>query len=154
MDWESKFKLWGQSPSRTEQEKMENAESAVKNAIEASETLNRHNIRVFPQGSYRNRTNVKQDSDVDICVLCTDTFYFHLPNGTTRDQFGLNDPPVYHDAEYRRDVENALVSYFGCQAVTAGNKAWDIHQNTYRVNADVVACFEYRYYYSDGSYQT
>lgn len=30
--------------------------------------------------------------------------------------------------------------------VTRGNKAFDIHENNYRIDADAVACFEYRYY--------
>ncbi|OGC95052.1 MAG: hypothetical protein A2W25_04605 [candidate division Zixibacteria bacterium RBG_16_53_22] len=153
MDWEVTFRQWAQPPSATEREKMENAERAIKKAIDACEALDSRNIRVFAQGSYRNRTNVRQDSDVDICVLCKDIFYFQLPEGYSRDQFGLDSPATYADAQYRADIESALVSHFGRGSVTTGNKAWDIHANTYRVDADVVACFEYRYYFTDGSFR-
>ena len=153
-DWESVFGTWGAPPSVTETEKMENAERAVKKAIAASDALRSRDVRVFAQGSYRNRTNVRQESDVDICVLCTDSFYFQLPQAANQVDFGLITPAVYRAAEFRRDVEDALVSHLGRGGVTTGSKAFDIHENTYRVDADVVACFEYRYYYENRSYRT
>ncbi len=53
---------------------MQHAEDAVKKALAASEKLSTKNTRVFAQGSYRNRVNVRSDSDVDIAILCTNTF--------------------------------------------------------------------------------
>jgi len=54
-------------------------------------------------------------------------------------------------------VEEALKAYFGASSVTRGNKAFDIHANTYRVDADVIPTFEYRwytgYFNNDRSYQ-
>jgi hypothetical protein len=69
----------------------------------------------------------------------------------TRDDFHMT-PATYSYAEYKNDLEDALVSYLGRRAVTRGNKAFDVHENTYRVDADVVACFEYRRYRNNGSY--
>jgi hypothetical protein len=43
-------------------------------------------------------------------------------------------------------VSDALVGYFGSEGVTPGNKAFDVHENTYRIDADVVATFEHRRY--------
>lgn len=74
-NWEDVFCTWGGPPSATEQTKCENAERAVRKAIDASAKLNTRSIEVFVQGSYANRTNVRQDSDVDICVLCDDVFF-------------------------------------------------------------------------------
>ncbi len=68
--WEDAFSTWAQPPSKTEQDRCENAETAVKNAISASTRLKYKNIKVFAQGSYRNNTNVKRESDVDIGILC------------------------------------------------------------------------------------
>ena len=70
MTWEEAFSSWAQPPAKTEQDRCENAEKAVRNAISASDKLKNRNIKVFTQGSYRNNTNVKQDSDVDIGILC------------------------------------------------------------------------------------
>lgn len=152
MSWDDKFRTWAQAPTETEQEKCENAGRIIRKAIDASEELRERNVVVFPQGSYRNRTNVRQDSDVDICVMCQDSFFFDLPDGMAAIDFGLNTPAAYSYAQFKNDVGTALTSYLGAGAVTRGGKAFDVHQNNYRVDADVVACFEMRRYRRDGTY--
>lgn len=154
-DWESTFRSWGQAPSQTEREKCENAERAIRKAIATSSALAARSITVFAQGSYANRTNVRQDSDVDICVLCRDVFYYDLPAGVLRESYGIT-PASYEYAQLKNEVGAALKNYFGHSAVTRGNKAFDVHANSYRVDADVVPTFEYRWYtavsaYSEGT---
>jgi hypothetical protein len=153
MDWESRFSTWGTAPSRTENLKCDNAERAVKSAIEESQTFTQKTMKVFAQGSYRNRTNVRADSDVDICVLCRDSFFFDLPNGGTISDFGISTPAQYPFSEYKNDVQAALTSHFGSASIRRGNKAFDIHANTYRVDADAVPTFEYRQYFADRTYR-
>ena len=149
--WEATFKSWAQAPSPTEQAKCDNAERAITKAINSYDRFRYRNITVFPQGSYRNRTNVRIDSDVDICVLCTDSLFSTVPSGMTKEQFGL-EPATYKYNDYKNDVQSALTSYFDYQSITRGNKAFEVRENTYRVNADVVACFEFHSYRSDGTY--
>lgn len=145
LDWEATFSSWGAAPGDTEQTKCENAERAVRKAIDASAKLSSKPIDVFTQGSYANRTNVRQDSDVDICVLYTGAFF---PDYSMSE--GLNGPLLGHTngtylySEFKSDVEAALVSYFGRGSVTRGKKAFDVHANTYRIDSDVVPCFEHR----------
>ena len=62
---EDNFKSWAKAPGQTEQTTCDNAVTAVRKAINANATLSKHNIKVFAQGSYCNRTNVREDSDVD-----------------------------------------------------------------------------------------
>ena len=150
-EWESTFRSWGQPPSQTERDKCENAEQAVRKAIAANPILGSRRIRVFAQGSYANRTNVRQDSDVDICVLCRDVFYYDLPAGILRETYGIT-AAKYEYAQFKNEVGAALIDYFGYSAVTRGNKAFDVHANSYRVDADVVAAFEYRRYTSASAY--
>lgn len=151
-EWEDKFVQWAKPPSQTEQEKCDNADSVITNAVADDEKLGKKNITVFPQGSYRNRTNVRQDSDVDICVLSTDSFFYDLPEGMSPTNFGFTTPAQYPYPEFKNDVEAALVAYLGRAAVTRGNKAFDVHETGYHVDADAVAAFEYRYYLKDGKY--
>jgi hypothetical protein len=152
-DWESLFQSWAQPPGKTEQEKMDNAETAIRKAINASRVLSQRRIKVFPKGSYKNRTSVRADSDVDICVLCSDAVYFDLPDGYSPQDVGLSGTvSTYTYSQFKSEVEQALADYFGRQSVSRGNKAIDVHANTYRVDADVVACFEYRRYWNRGSY--
>lgn len=48
--------------------------------------------------------------------------------------------------QVKNEVEEALVNKFGQRAVSRGTKAFDVHENSYRVDADVVACVEHRRY--------
>lgn len=151
MTVEDQLAQWAKAPGPSERQRCDNAVSVVKTAINNSDVLGDKTIRIFAQGSYRNRTNVRQDSDVDICVLCTNTFYYELPDGKNRDDFRIS-PATYNDNEFRKDVQESLVNQFGSSNISVGNKAWNISENTYRVTADVVSCFEYRYYFENGQY--
>jgi hypothetical protein len=146
-NWEDVFCTWGAAPSATQQEKCDNAECAVRKAIDASKKLSAKTIEVFVQGSYANRTNVRQDSDVDVCVLYKDAFFpdYSLSQGLNGPLLGFTDA-TYSYTEFKNDVEAALKAYFGAGSVTRGKKAFDVHANTYRVDADVVPCFEHRRY--------
>lgn len=124
---------------------------AVRNAIAASIKLKYKNIKVFSQGSYRNNTNVRNDSDVDLGVLCEETFFFNLPDGYTRDNFRIS-PATYSYEEFKNDIQQALVAYFGSNAISRGNKAFNIHETSYHVDADVAPFFEHRRYSTDGNY--
>jgi len=150
-EWESIFSTWAQAPGTTESERVERTISSIKNALSADDRL-RTKSKVFVQGSYRNRVNVKQDSDVDIGILYTgNTFYPDYPEGMSDSDFG-NIAGDHTYKEFKNEVEIALTNYFGRAAVRRGNKAFDLHENTYRVDADVVPVFEHRHYSKDGSY--
>jgi hypothetical protein len=144
-DWEEVFSSWGAPPGETEQTKCENAVRAVRKAIASSAKLQQHEIEVFVQGSYANRTNVRKDSDVDVCVLEKDVFFtdYSLSEGLN-DALMKYEPARYSYGEFKNDVETALRACFGTDRVTRGNKAFDVHANTYHIDADVVPCLEHR----------
>lgn len=150
-DWEQIFLAWAKPPSKTEQEKCKNAEESIKNAINKSEKLKDKNIKVFIQGSYRNNTNVREDSDVDVGILCNNTYFYNLPEGYTAKDFNIG-PAIYQYSEFKNDVQEALISYFGSNSVKRGNKAFDIKENTYHVEADVAPFFEHRRYSKNNDY--
>ncbi len=150
-DWESTFRGWSKPSSDTEQQKCDHAEKkAIKAAISESPELANRTIDIFPQGSYRNNTNVRLDSDVDICVVCRDVFFYDLPfdGSITKENATIQDAS-YGYSTFKNEVETALVRKFGRNMVKRGKKAFDVHENSYRVDADVVACFEHRRYYRD-----
>jgi predicted nucleotidyltransferase len=152
-DWEATFTSWGAAPGLTEQTKGENAERAVRKAISASTALASRNIEVFTQGSYANRTNVRQDSDVDICVLYTGAFFpdYSMSQGLNGPLLGYVDG-TYTYAAFKNDVQAALIAYFGKESVTRGKKAFDVHANTYRIDADVVPAFEHRRFHGNPAF--
>lgn len=153
MTWEDKFREWAKPPSDAEQTRCDNTIKAIRAAIDASSKLNQRNIKVFPQGSYHNNTNVRRDSDVDVGVVCFDTFFPDYPDGTDRTTFG-NRAADYHYDQFKNEVGEALVNYFGSSAVTRGNKAFDIQSSRTGVEADVAAFFEHRRYSKSGSYES
>lgn len=85
---EDTFNTWSRGPGQTEADRCSNAETAVRKAIKASGALGDLDISVFAQGSYRNRTNVRQDSDVDVCIRYNGTIFTEYPPGKTREDFG------------------------------------------------------------------
>lgn len=146
-DWESSFSSWSTGPSQTESVRIENAERMIREAIRGSEKLKSRNVQIFVQGSYRNNVNVRQDSDIDIGVVCSDTFYHEYLTEELKNKISPTlGKATYFFPEFKRNLEEALVAKFGRSSVTRGNKSFDISANTYRIDADVAPFFEYRYY--------
>ena len=146
-NWEHVLSTWSKPPGKTEQERCDRAVRAIRDAVAVDPTLAAKTVRTFPQGSYRNRTNVRQDSDVDVCVLCENTFHYDLPAGVSAEDVGIF-PATYKFGSYKNDVERALVNRFERANVRRGNKAFDVNENSRRVDADAAPCFAYRLYFS------
>ena len=147
--WESTFREWAQSPSGAEQTRSDNAIKIIRNAIDRHPTLGprlrSNSIKLFVQGSYRNRVNVRKDSDVDVGVLYTGTFFADYPAGYDRSAFG-HVAATYSYSEFKNDIERALIEYLGERMVTRGNKSIKVRETSYHVEADVAPFFEYRRY--------
>lgn len=143
---------WTKPPSVTEETKLQNAERMVREAIAEDEKLSALSTETFGQGSYANDTNVKLNSDIDINVRYTGGFYFDLPTGKTRSDFGLNSPSEYSVEEFKNDIETALVNKFGRESIVRSNKCLNVKGNTYRIEMDVLPTWNYRRYQENGSY--
>jgi hypothetical protein len=149
--WNDQFGTWAQAPSTTETDKIQHAISAVRKALDRDAKLSSL-TKLFVQGSYRNRVNVRQDSDVDIGVLYTGNLFGpEYPLGKTARDFDVIDVP-YGYSEFKNDLSAALIGYFGASSVHRGSKAFDLHANTYRVDADAVPLMIHRRYAVDGSF--
>ena len=105
------------------------------------QTMDHH---VYLQGSYPNHTNIRGDSDVDVVVESTNVFYHNVPEHS-RSQYGLTTGS-YTWQEFRAEVKEALINYYGFAAVTDGNKSLKVAGYGNRLNADVVPCNTYRRY--------
>lgn len=155
-DWETQFAAWSRPPTPSETDKMERAEREIRAAIGKSTKLSSRGVRVFSQGSYRNRTNVPGESDVDICVEAQEVF---ISDWDWVDERARTDDAVRADLErranlyrltdydyttYKAEVEEALVAYFGRAAVVRSDKVFDIHETGSRVESDCLAAWRYR----------
>ena len=150
---EDTLATWAQGPSQTETDKCGNAERGIRKAFDADETMKGLDVSIFATGSYRVRTNVKQDSDVDICVRYNSAFFGKYPEGTSSETLGHGTGTLPY-ADFKNHVQHALEEYFGASEVKRGNKAFTVNENSYRIVADVVATFERRLYSKepDGSF--
>ena len=145
---EDTFASWAQGPGPTERARCDNAETAIRKTVESDSVLSKRDITIFAQGSYKARTNVRQDSDVDICIRCNEAIFPDFPRGKTASDFGCSKSSLDF-MDFKRKVEIALINYFGTAAIRRGKKAFDVHANTYRMDADVVPTFEHRRFTGD-----
>ncbi|MGB3182226.1 MAG: nucleotidyltransferase [Cyclobacteriaceae bacterium] len=141
---EETLKNWSRPASETEEVRISNAINMVKSAIEAHSILKEQDIEYIVQGSYANNTNVRKNSDIDICVMLKDTFYSKYREGVGRDEYGFTKGTNGFD-DFRKRVINAMNNKFD-NNVTVGDKAIAIDSTSHRVQADVVPCFQYRDY--------
>ncbi len=142
---------WRKPASESEEQKISNAITMIKDAINAHEILKPKSTEFIIQGSYGNNTNIKIDSDIDVCVMLKETFYTHYPDGKTDGDYGFT-AGTNSFTDYRKWIVEALNKKFGNENIDAsGNKSIKVHSNTYRVQADVVPAFQYRNYQNDKS---
>lgn len=141
--WQEEFKRWARPFSDTEEEKAENAANVIRTTLKAYPALAGRNVEVYATGSYRNNTNVRGESDIDVAAVCRDAFFHNLPP-LSAPGYGVM-PAEYSFAAFRADVHAALKARFG-SGMTPGDKALNIHENTHRLDADVTPFFPYRFY--------
>lgn len=108
-------------------------------------------VTVYLQGSYKNDTNIRGDSDVDVVVELNTTFGHNarvLPQEQkTLHEYHYSDPVTYDWATFRNDVVRALTTYFGGAVIDArGNKSIKLLPVPGRVKADIVPVVYYREY--------
>lgn len=115
-------------------------------------------VEIYLQGSYRNYTNIRGDSDVDVVVQLNSPFYYDdsalsdTQKGFFHGAFPSSSPYTWEN--FRSDVLSALKAYFGALSITEGDKALKVAQQSGRLPADVVVCLElrkYEYFYTLGS---
>ncbi|WP_133162178.1 nucleotidyltransferase domain-containing protein [Hyphococcus luteus] len=103
---------------------------------------------IFLQGSYGNDTNIYRDSDVDVVICLTSTYYFDIDglNPSDKDLFESDRiPEPYGFPKFRAEVLAWLTKKFG-PSVHLGRKAISVPGNGNRRDADVLVCAEHRDY--------
>lgn len=113
-----------------------------------------HSYRIHLQGSYANHTNIWGSNDVDVVVKLTMPFQENLDALTTAECerfWDLYNDVDYAYSEFYKTVFGALKNYFGRENIEKGSKAIKVKANedtSLPIDADVVACVEYRKYKS------
>ena len=143
---ESQLETWSGQGSITQSAATYNA---IKNVLEGSDADHAgHTFKVFLQGSYGNDTNIWAESDVDIVIQLTDTFFSDV-SSLSESQKSLYKmayaDATYTLADFKRDVLATLKRKYGSD-VEEGQKAIAIKANGGRRKADVIVATEYRRY--------
>lgn len=152
---ETLLSSWIKPSGVNEQEQQERAVRMVRAAIDSHAAFDGHrsDISVYTKGSYRNNTNVRADSDVDVVVENTACAYFDWGRDVTPAPAGVIPPyeGIWTPALWRAEVNKALRTAFGSGVDTSGKIAVYVPPVPgSRPSVDVVPSFTfYRYWRSD-----
>lgn len=122
---------------------------SIRNALKKHEWPTGVKYDDYLQGSYRNTTNIRGDSDVDLVVELTSVFQQDLSalSSIEQQQFHADySSATYTLSDFKSEVIDALREYYGSSAVKIGNKSIKISEGSNRLAADVVVCMSYRKY--------
>lgn len=136
---------WSRPVSTSEDQKCQNAISQVTSALRSKFG---NKVSIFLQGSYRNNTNVRQNSDVDIVLRYDDAYYPDLQRLSEADKATYNAKRTssgYNFDQLKEDTKSALTQSFGT-SVKRKNKCIQVDGNTNRITADVIPCFVLKRY--------
>lgn len=125
---------------------------SIQNALYANDSpLNGKDFESYLQGSYKNTTNIRGDSDVDVVVQLNSTWGrdLSLLAENERRLYEVTYPnATYLFSHFYRDVRAALENYYGPAAVSDGRKgkSMKVARGSGRLPSDVVPCLHYRRY--------
>lgn len=105
---------------------------------------------LYLQGSYRNSTNIRGDSDVDLVAQLNSAFHWDISQLIGEEQHlflsTYTSTASYGWSEFRQDVLSALRDRYGWETVSQGNKSIKVRAGSGRLPADVVVCVQHRRY--------
>ena len=110
----------------------------------------------YLQGSYRNDTNIRGDSDVDVVLEMQSTFIYDISALNVFDQqvvLSTIYPPTYDWGDFRQETIEALVAGFDAAAIEPRNKSIKVLAGSGRLAADVVVCLTHRSYVDRFNYR-
>ncbi|MBF0270443.1 MAG: nucleotidyltransferase [Magnetococcales bacterium] len=157
--WTRHFNAWDNPPSDTEEERIQTIANKLKETLHEHPKLTCYQIDVIAQGSYRNNTNVRLHSDMDLAVVWEEVLYYKA-EGCYLPQLGDTEIPLHTLQQkflsFKSTLVEVLISNFGQEAVKRGNKAINIKFTLggHTMSADVVPAIPSVVYRSDnfGSY--
>jgi len=122
-----------------------NTADSIRNALNSYNNWSDNiDYEVYLQGSYRNSTNVRGDSDVDVIVQLNSTFFSNLSDSQKK-VLGLI-PAIYTINDFKSDVLTVLRNYYGHKKINEGNKSIKLSPFSGRLPADIIPCCTYRKY--------
>lgn len=141
---ENQLEIWSNPAS---QAKFKDAHESIRKSLDRYDwPSGRRDFDIYLQGSYKNSTSTRKNSDVDLVVQLNSSFRYDLSTLSDYEKELYNR---YHsDATYlwehfRNDILSALKQNESYK-INIGNKCINIE--TPYLSADVVVCLQYRLY--------
>lgn len=125
--------------------------NSIKTCIDSISWNSDINYEIYLQGSYKNSTNIRANSDIDVVVEFKSVFYSnkHLLKPEELKEFDeYHSDGKYSIDDFKAAVLDGLEKYYGKSNVNDGNKSIKVTGTNGRLNTDVVCCAEYHEYKS------
>lgn len=145
--WQNRFTTWCKPPSDAEEDRISRTARMIQvSFVRGSQKL--QEAKVFGKGSYKCNTNVRMNSDMDICIMSSQIVihsdWNEYPTNEELDIVfspgGKSNEEGYR--EFKGEIETSLRASFGAVGVARGSKAIAVHgSTTSRVDADVVPAY-------------
>ena len=108
-----------------------------------------NHFEIYLQGSYRNKTNIRADSDVDVVVqlntiCCSNKLQINPFYRKRYDSVFKFSNYTWDDFE--QDILISLLNYYPQDKIIIGNKSIKLPKGSNRIAADIIPCIKYRYY--------
>ena len=143
---ENQLKIWAQ-PGTVQGAK--NTHAAIRNALARHQWPDDVRYRTYLQGSYRNNTHLRRQSDVDVVVELTSLPIRDsslLPDSQKRLLKTTYPVPEYGWRRFRRDVLRVITVRFGESRVREGRKTLKLVMESPEIPVDVVVAVRYLTY--------
>ncbi|MBY3032436.1 hypothetical protein HF265_25700 [Rhizobium leguminosarum] len=153
--WNDRFTHWEKAESTTETIAIERGRSVVQGILENNRSLASEGVRFVPQGSFTNRTNVRNEADIDLRVqhpLLRIEHASDVDPGSARSAYGYYDAGRTYAqiaGDMRSTIATELKASLGKTNVDdSGKKAIRVKGVTgSRGEVDVVPCFTLHHIY-------
>jgi len=145
---ETQLSIWSNQGATTSSALTYNSIKTCIDSINWNEDIS---YNIYLQGSYKNTTNIRGNSDVDIVVEFQSIFYSNNIDLSKEQLEEFNQ--TYNDGKYALDdfkssIIEKLKDYYGKENIKEGDKSIKIIGQNGRLDADIVCCAEYRRYSS------
>ncbi len=143
---ETQLSTWSNQGSTTNSA---NTYNSIKTCIDGNNWNDDVYYSIYLQGSYKNSTNIRGDSDVDVVVEFTSIFYSNkhkLPAEQLKEFNEYFKDGKYSLESFKSSIIKRLKFYYGDENVIVGNKSIKVLGTSNRLDCDVICCAEYREY--------
>jgi hypothetical protein len=135
---------WTKPAFGNEEKLATDTEAAIRRAVQQHPILSSLNLRILPKGSFKNSTNVRRDSDIDIAVVHQGQILLDFHSGATFANSGLIPYTGISSSDFKAAVGEAMRREFGAMNVDgSGNKVFRLRGSDKVINADIIPCTRY-----------